>query len=338
MDWKRQTNDGSFEVAEKIFGGFIPLILIIFGTIGNAICIVYLVQSSFRRSRSTNIYLICLFAVDTLSLYQWNLNHAVMELGHHQPLSEKSLFLCRSVAFLSFYTLHLSALFLSLVCLDRTLLLWSHTYRRAMAKRRYTYVIVALVVIALFGLNCFILLSGFVDENTHQVICYVYSNTDLMMFYTNVYPWIHLVMMYILPFIIMLIGMTLIIVKLHSRRTRTRLVGKKHRLSWMLVGMCAVYMVLTLPNRLCFSVFLSSILNHTYTDTVLLASNSLLYTRNATNIVFLLISSASFRKTLSQLFRDRLCWHCRPRGIIGQVVPVQGVPVIVRLYPVRLPS
>ena len=73
-------------------------------------------------------------------------------------------------------------------------------------------------------------------------------------------------------------------------------------------------MVLTLSNRLRFSVLLSSILNHPYTDTVLLASNSLLYTRNATNIVFLLISSASFRKQLSQLLRDRLCWCCRRRS------------------------
>ena len=193
MDWKRQTNDGSFEVAEKIFGGYIPLILIIGGTIGNAICIIYLVRRSFRRSPSTNIYLTCLFAVDTLSLYQWNLDYAAMELGHHQQLSEKSLFLCRSVAFLSFYTLHLSALFLTLVCLDRALLLWSHTYRLAMAKRCYTFVIVTLIVIALFALDCFILLIGFVDENTHQVVCYVYMNTDLMMFYTNIYPWIHLV-------------------------------------------------------------------------------------------------------------------------------------------------
>ena len=144
--------------------------------------------------------------------------------------------------------------------------------------------------------------------------------------------------MYILPFIVMLVGITLIIVKLHRRRTSTRHLGQKHRLSWMLVGMCAVYMVLTLPNRLSFSVFLSSILNHAYTDTVLLASNSLLYTRNATNIVFLLISSASFRKQLSQLLRDRICWRCRRRSRSGQIAPVQGVPITVRIYPVRLPT
>ena len=102
MGWTRQTNNGSFEIAELILGGIIPIILIVIGTIGNILCINYLLQRKHRRSRSTYIYLIFLCLTDTLSLYQWNLDHSVMIIDSERQMTTKSLFLCRSIAFLSF--------------------------------------------------------------------------------------------------------------------------------------------------------------------------------------------------------------------------------------------
>jgi len=304
-----QTNDGSFEIAEMVFGGILPIILIIIGTIGNILCINYLLQRRQRRSRSTYIYLIFLCLADTLSLYQWNLDYVVMEFGDGKPLSNRSLFLCRSIAFLSFYTLHLSAVFLTLVSIDRTLILWSRYYRFNMTKCRQAFIISIIIFILLFALDAFILSLGIINENTNEVICYYSLNENLLNFFLNIYPWIHLIIMYIIPFLIMIIGIILIIVKLYNYRTNTRHFNQKQRLSFMLVGMCIVYMILTLPNRLCFSVFYSDILNHNYTDTVLLASNTLLYTRNATNIVFLYIGSIKFRKYVAKL----CCCYCQQR-------------------------
>ena len=328
MSWIRQRNDGSLEIAERIFGGIIPLLLIIVGTIGNSLCVFYLFQRIYRRTPSTNVYLIFLFVSDTVSLYQWNLNYIVMEFGAGKQLSNQSLFLCRSIAFLSFYTVHLSALFLCLVAIDRTLILWSRAYRVNMAKRRRASIISMILAILVFALDGFLLSLGFIDADTKQVVCYDSSNRNLMMFFTDIYPWIHLVGMYIVPLIIMIVGIILIIIKVYTRRSHARHLGHKQRLSLMLVCMCVVYMMLTLPNRLCFSVFLSTILNHVYTDTVLLSSNTLLYTRSATNICFLYVSSATFRKQLAKL----LCINmsCCRWSRSNRVVPVQHMRMMQR--------
>jgi hypothetical protein len=325
MSWIRQTDDSSFEIAELIFGGILPLILIVIGTVGNILCVNYLLQRKHRQSRSTYIYLIFLCLADTLSLYQWNLNYIFIQFGNGTQLSDKSLFLCRSIGFLSFYTLHSSALFLTLVSIDRTLVLWSRYYRFNMTKRRQAFIISMIVFILLFALDGFLLSLGIIDKNTNRVICSYTSNENLLNFYENVYPWLHLIIMYIIPFMIMFIGIILIIMKLYNRQTNTRHFNQKQRLSLMLVGMCIVYIILTLPNRLCFSVFFSRIINHIYTDTILLASNTLLYTRNATNILFLYISSIKFRKHLAKLW----CCCCRQRDR-NRVLPVQHIQIITR--------
>jgi hypothetical protein len=325
MLWIR-TYNGPFETAEMILGGIIPIILIIIGTLGNFLCILYLLQHKHRRSPSTYIYLTFLFLVDTLSLYQWNLNYIVMEFNNGTPLSDKSLFLCRIIAFLSFYTLHLSAIFLTLVSIDRTLFLWSHYYRFNMTKRRHPLIISIIVFILLFALDAFLLSFGIIDKNTNKVICYYSLNPNLMNFYTQTYPWIDLVITCIISFIIMIIVIILIIIKLYNRRTNPRHFNKTQRLSLMLIGMCIVYMILTLPNRLCFSVFLSKIINHVYTDTVLLGSNTLLFTRNATNVVFLYIGSKKFRKQLAKFCRRCCC--CSRRQHENRVVPIIQVQTV----------
>ena len=328
MSWIRERNDSSLEIAERIVGGIIPLILIIVGTIGNSLCVFYLFQRIYRRSPSTNIYLIFLFLSDTVSLYQWNLNYIVMEFSNGEQLSNRSLFLCRSIAFFSFYTLHLSALFLCLVAMDRTLILWLRTYRMNMAKRRSACTTSLVLAALVFALDCFILSLGFIDKDTKRVVCYDSPNRSLMQFYTKIYPWIHLVVMYVVPFLVMIVGIILIIIKVYTRSHITHHLGHKQRLSLMLVGMCVVHMVLTLPNRLCFSVFLSAILDHVYTDTILLASNTLLYTRSATNICFLYVSSATFRKQLAKLLCINI-FCCRfPHS--NRVVPVQHAQMMRR--------
>jgi hypothetical protein len=76
---------------------------------------------------------------------------------------------------------------------------------------------------------------------------------------------------------------------------------RNRRISIMLLLMCLAYVILTLPNRLCFSVFPNEIIGHDYTDTVFLSSNTLMYTRNATNAFFLYASVYGFRRDLRRL-------------------------------------
>ena len=86
----------------------------------------------------------------------------------------------------------------------------------------------------------------------------------------------------------------------------------------MLLLMCLAYFVTTLPNRLCFSVFLDQLIGHDYTDLVLLSTNTLMAVRCAINIVFFYASVSSFRRDIR-----RVILECRGR-ITGQVVPVES--------------
>jgi hypothetical protein len=76
---------------------------------------------------------------------------------------------------------------------------------------------------------------------------------------------------------------------------------RNRRISIMLLLMCLTYIISTLPNRLCFSVFANQIIGHDYTDTVFLATNTLMYTRNAMNAFFLYISVYGFRRDIRNL-------------------------------------
>ena len=107
--------------------------------------------------------------------------------------------------------------------------------------------------------------------------------------------------MYIVPFGVMILCTLLTMKKLIFKQTTTndqlaQSARRNRRISIMLLLMCLTYMVTTLPNRLCFSVFADHIVGHEYTDTVFLATNTLMYTRSAVNCFFLYISVHGFRR------------------------------------------
>jgi hypothetical protein len=196
--WTRNPNPGSYETAELIVSGIIPLILIVVGTFGNLLYIAILLKKQNRKT-STNIYLIFLCIMDTLSLYQWNLSDLVYEFtGGKQQITNQSLFLCKSGAFLSFYTLHTSAMFLTLVSLDRACLLWSQWYKQVIARARIALIFCILVLLILFGLNGFLFGLGIeytiYDNSTGtqmtMVACYYSLNDDLNQFFANQYSWV----------------------------------------------------------------------------------------------------------------------------------------------------
>jgi hypothetical protein len=114
---------------------------------------------------------------------------------------------------------------------------------------------------------------------------------------------VHLVVMYFFPFMVIILCTLFTITKLIVWQTfdNEQLATSAHRnrrISIMLLLMCLTYIVATLPNRLCFSVFTDQIIGHDYTDTVFLATNTIMYTRNALNAFFLYLSVQGFRRDI----------------------------------------
>lgn len=197
--WVRKQDSFAFEVAEFIISGIIPLGLIVVGTLTNILSIVVLLKKEHRKS-STNIYFIFLCLMDTLSLYQWNLQYMVYEFtaGTNQVINQ-SLFLCKTGIFLAFYTLHTSAMFLTLIAIDRAFLLWNvRWYKNRIARPRTALIIAAIMLVLLFGINGF--LFGLGVEFTRfdsvsgttvsSVVCYYSLNMPLLLYFANDYPWV----------------------------------------------------------------------------------------------------------------------------------------------------
>ena len=197
--WARKEDSPAFEIAELVISGIIPIGLIAIGTVGNLISIWILLNKENRRY-STNVYLIFLCLMDTISLYQWNMNNIMFTFtkGQKQVWSH-SLFLCKLSEFFAFYTLHTSAMFLSMVEFDRACLLRSNWYKRKVARARIAFFICLGILIVLFGLNGFLFAVGtefpIYDSVTGQlqmviVACYYTLDTTLMDFFANTYPWV----------------------------------------------------------------------------------------------------------------------------------------------------
>ncbi|CAF3313652.1 unnamed protein product [Rotaria sp. Silwood2] len=121
--WTPKPDPLPWDTIELIIGGIIPIGLIVIGTLGNILCIGILLSEAHRQT-STNVYLIFLCLMDTISLYQWNLSRALQVFTNNkQTMWGSSLIMCKLSQFFPYYTLHTSAMFLTLVELDRACLL-----------------------------------------------------------------------------------------------------------------------------------------------------------------------------------------------------------------------
>jgi hypothetical protein len=197
--WTIQLDPPPYEIAELIISGIIPIGLIVIGTLGNLLSVIILLRKK-NRETSTNVYLIFLCIMDTLSLYQWNLNYAVFQFtGGKWEISTQSLFLCKWSQFLAFYTLHTSAMFLTLVAFDRVCLLWSRWYKQKIARARVALMFCIIILLFLFGLNGFLFGLGveytIYDNSTGTqmtvVGCYYSMDVNLNEFFANKYAWVN---------------------------------------------------------------------------------------------------------------------------------------------------
>ncbi|CAF1002959.1 unnamed protein product [Rotaria sp. Silwood1] len=196
--WYRKKDPAPYETAELIISGIIPIFLIVIGTVGNLISIIVLLNKQNRRT-STNIYLIFLCLVDTISLYQWNLSNAVYTFTDGQKqIWNRSLFICKLSQFFPFYTLHTSAMFLTFVELDRACLLRSRWYKIKIARPRVAFIICVIILLILFIVNGFLFALGFeystYDNSTGiiqtSVACYYSLNIELNNFFAVEYAWV----------------------------------------------------------------------------------------------------------------------------------------------------
>ena len=197
--WVPKVDSPNYQLLEFFIAGIIPTIFLVVGTIGNLVSIFILLKKD-NRQKSTNIYLIFLCVMDTIFLYQWNLDYVVFQYsqGTKQILTQ-SIFLCRWVVFFSFYSLQASALFLTCAELDRACLLRSQWYKRKIAQPKMATLIVIVILLGVFGFNGFLFGLGVEFTNFDPqtgitavtVVCYYTFNERYNFFFFEQFPWVN---------------------------------------------------------------------------------------------------------------------------------------------------
>ena len=132
-----------------LFRIFYPC-LMIFGTIGNILCLKILLKKRFRR-QSTCQYLSILAVIDILFIYMRSTRHLYRQI-YNLDLRNKSLWICRSLIFFSSALSQLASWILVVVSFDRYFIIKSRFPHRHIGWRvlKSTSILILIVFAANF--------------------------------------------------------------------------------------------------------------------------------------------------------------------------------------------
>lgn len=140
---------------------YVALALIATGLVFNTICfLIFRLTSEFKKM-SSMVYLSVVVILDTVSLFDWNLDHYLVP--HYNLRTEYlSVFTCKVFSFGQYYSLQASGILLSFVSIDRFVAIRTTPgsfYSKlpfGTVKSAWTWSII--VLITLFILNCHIII------------------------------------------------------------------------------------------------------------------------------------------------------------------------------------
>lgn len=134
--------------------------LMIFGTIGNILCLKILLRKRFRR-QSTCQYLCILAVIDIIFIYMRSARFLYRYI-YRVDLRNASLWICRTYIFLSSSLTHLASWILVIVSFDRYFIVKSLFPRRHVGWRVINSTCVLIIIIAVLNLHYFRILGKLV--------------------------------------------------------------------------------------------------------------------------------------------------------------------------------
>ncbi|XP_052770817.1 FMRFamide receptor-like [Mya arenaria] len=310
----------------------VPPILIIFGTVGNSLSIIVLTRKSIRTS-TTALFLTVLAFSDLLVLYTGLLRQWLIYL-FKTDVRHVSVAGCKINMWLVYSSLDFSAWILIAVTIERVISVWfPHNAKTICTKKSAMAVIIAICVL-LLALNAHILYGmGFQtvlkETGLPELGKCLEVYDDYHSFFNKVWPWIELCVFCLIPFFVIVIGNSLILLKLikNRRRTKTAIMPSIYTVARARVGVSGAYgkqssmtaMLLTLNVVFLVSTSPVSIYNIGYPHWISGASphrvakldfwwavvNMFMYTNNSVNFLLYCLSGSKFRREVFRIFLRR---------------------------------
>lgn len=134
--------------------------LMVFGTIGNILCLKILLRKRFRR-QSTCQYLCVLAVIDILFIYMRSTRHLYRHI-FDADLRNRSLWICRSFIYFSSSLSHIGSWILVVVSFDRYFIMKNLFVHRKTGWRVVKSTFILIFIVSLLNAHYFYILGKFV--------------------------------------------------------------------------------------------------------------------------------------------------------------------------------
>ncbi|CAH1799046.1 unnamed protein product [Owenia fusiformis] len=230
---------------DKILITYWSPIILILGTIGNALSIAVFRRRKFRTS-ITHVYLITLAVVDTFGLWVGVFPYGLQAISH---VTLMNTWVCPILMFLGFFSVQLSAWTLVLVTSERLLAVFAPLKAKVIFNVKWAVVILVSVFAVLLGLNLHILWN-------YKLRVDVYNETDCSgpsEDYMSMHGWLDGITTSYLPSFLMLSANIAIIAKMLSRKKSG--LGNSNQIASMTIILLLCnfsFICLNFPFSVCF--------------------------------------------------------------------------------------
>ena len=317
----------TFDKGENIIVYYILVvcspILIVFGTIGNAIVITVLSRRRMRQATSS-FFLILLAVVDLMVLNLGLMRDFIRALTD-LDIRKFSQVGCKVHIFLVYFCRHFSAWILVAVAVERFISVWFPFNAKAICTHRNGTIALSIIAVVLTTINSHFFWtfsddSVFCPTLNETVHYYCVHKEEFEHFFLKVWPWLEASLNTYGPFTMMLLCNTLIIgriVHAHLERKRQQVtvaniasVARMTTMTAMLLAATFTFLILTTPASL-YMIGQSSWWenDHRYNpkfEIFWAIAQQLSYMNNAINFIIYFISGPIFRNELIIMCRG-LC-------------------------------
>lgn len=240
----------------------IPIFLILFGTVGNAMNVIILSRKRLQRNPTT-VYLLFLAVADLCTLWT-TVFPGVLIYGFGQNLSSKSHFTCKSTEYVGYTSGGYSIWLVVLLTIERMMLIRFPVFSRSKLTRRFSFitaltclaVIVILFVHMPLGREIQVTETDNGNSTVRHIRCFP---TKFQTFYKQIWPFFILMFFYLAPITLLVIANCVTIASIclqRKRFCRVNPVGPTHQsntdkktksTSKMILLISAFFIFTTLP-------------------------------------------------------------------------------------------
>ncbi|KAJ8304499.1 hypothetical protein KUTeg_018082 [Tegillarca granosa] len=289
----------------------VPPLMLTFGTIGNVLSIMVLTKKSNRNNTSA-LYLSTLAVSDLVSLYTGLLRQWIIYMFNYD-IRNIGFLICKIHLFFVYFSLDFSAWLLVAVTFDRVVKTCFPHVAKTTFTRKTAAISISTVGLVLLFLNCHVFYGmgtvATVTNYTTTVNECTYLSVKYKKFFQTVWPWLDFAVYSCLPFLLLLTGNLVIIVRLFKSFKATHTAKNKiSSTSCTLIILNTVFLMSTTP----VSIFLigypywsenASSNKMAALNLIWSFVNILMYTNNAINFLLYCLSGSKFRKELKQIFQ-----------------------------------